>query len=451
MINNQNNTTKKRFAMAGASNRGLNSYGKPLVAGREMKELASNFGYGGEAANKGEIQKVAELVGVYDKNIGRARFVANELGVDAYEDFDNMIKTAKPDCVIVSTTDYSHAEYIIRALDAGCDVWCEKPMCINAEQCRAILEAERRNNRKIGVCFNVRYGTDATAIKQVVESGVLGDIYNVHLEWLLTKDYTGGHTGHGASYYRRWNAYMDQCGGLLLTKSTHHFDFVNWLIGGRPKRVSAFGKLRHYGKNGTFRGERCSNCEHTEKCPFYVKITDFMQKMYVDNEQYDGYKIDRCVFDEEIDSYDTMALNVEYDNGVIMSYSESSAAMYEGFKLFINGSNARLEVQIMSKGNGGLRDGETPPDFIRIIKTGDGQITTLEMPPEKPGDHGGSDDAFRRVLFLGEEPEFESQRATAIDGAYSILIGAAANKSIATGQIINIDELIGDPSLLDKE
>ena len=444
---------KKRFAMAGASNRGMRSYGKPLASGGETKGLAmgTNFGYGAGAANKEEIQKAAELVGVYDKNIGRAKFVAKELGVPAFEDFDDMLKTAKPDCVIVSTTDYSHAEYIIRSLDAGCEVWCEKPMCINAEQCRAILEAERRNNRKIGVCFNLRYGTFAPAIKKVVESGVLGEIYNVNMEWLLTKDYSAGHSGHGASYYRRWNAYMDQCGGLLLTKSTHHFDLVNWLIGGRPKRVSAFGKLRQYGKNGAFRGERCSNCEHTEKCPYYVKITPFMQQMYVDHEQYDGYKIDRCVFDEAIDTYDTMALTVEYDNGVIMAYSESSAAMYEGYKLFINGSEGRLEVQLIS--NGGLRKDEAPPQFMRIIKTGDGedQITNIDMPTIKSGDHGGGDDAFRRVLFLGEEPEFESQCAGAIDGAYSILIGAAANKSIATGQIVDIDELIGDPSLLDRE
>ena len=69
------------------------------------------------------------------------------------------------------------------------------------------------------------------------------------------------------------------------------------------------------------------------------------QKMFVDHEQFDGYKIDRCVYDEAIDTYDTMNLIVEYTNGVLMSYSESSAAMYEGFKLYINGSDARLEVQ----------------------------------------------------------------------------------------------------------
>ena len=440
---------KKRFVIAGTSNRGMNSYGKPLVPTVKKQEMGENFGYGDDSQNKKEFCDASELVGVYDINIGRARYVANQLNTVAYEDFDTMLQESKPDCVIVTSTDYSHAEYVIRALDAGYEVFCEKPMCINAEQCRAILEAEKRNNRKIGVCFNMRYMNEIIQIKQLVDSGVLGDIYNVHFEWLLTKDYSAGHSGHGASYYRRWNGYMEKCGGLLLTKSTHHFDFANWLIGSRPKRVSAFGKLREYGSNGKFRGERCSNCTHTAECPYYFQINQFNKEMFVDNEKYDGYKIDRCVFDEAIDTYDTMALNVEYENGVIMSYSESSAAMYEGFKMTINGSDARMEIQSFS--NGGLKDDEDPY-YIRVIKTGDPNenITTYKKAAAGEGGHGGSDDKFRRVLFLGEEPDFEAQRAGAVDGAYSILIGAAANESIRTGQIINIDELIGDPSLLDK-
>jgi len=439
---------KKRFVIAGTSNRGMNSYGRPLVTKREKHNLGENFGYGDDSTDKKEISEVCELAGVYDINIGRSKYVGEQLGVPAFDSFDEMLEVTKPHCVIVTSTDYSHAEYVVRALDAGCEVFCEKPMCINAEQCRAILEAEKRNNRKIGVCFNMRYQNDIIQIKQLVESGVLGEIYNVTLEWMLTKDYTAGHSGHGASYYRRWNAYMDQCGGLLLTKSTHHFDMVNWLIGGRPKRVSAFGKLREYGKNGKFRGERCSNCEHTKKCPYYRDLTTgFNKALYMDHEQYDGYKIDRCVFDEAIDTYDTMSLNVEYTNGVLMSYSESSAAMYEGFKLFINGSDARLEVQ--SFRNGGIKSDEKP-NFIRIIKTGEENITVIDRAPESIGGHGGADNAFRRVLFLNEEPQFESQKAGAIDGAYSILIGAAANESIKTGKIIDIDEFIGDASLLEK-
>ncbi|MBE6542251.1 MAG: Gfo/Idh/MocA family oxidoreductase [Ruminococcaceae bacterium] len=438
---------KKRFVIAGTSNRGMNSYGEPLVEMTKTQELGDNFGYGGDSANKNEISEASELVGVYDSNIGRAKYVAEQLGVTAYEDFDEMIKEAKPDCVIVTTADYAHAEYVVRALDAGCDVWCEKPMCINEEQCRAILEAERRNNRKIGVCFNMRYMGPFIMLKKLIDSGEIGEIYNVHFEWLLTQDYTGKHGGHGASYFRRWNAYMEKSGGLLITKSTHHFDVVNWLINGRPKRVSAFGKLRNYGKSGEFRGVRCSTCEHTDKCPYYVKITPFMQEMYVDHEKYDNYMIDRCAFDEEIDIYDTMSLTVEYDNDVVMAYSETSAAMYEGFKLYINGSKGRIEAQKFN--DGGTKEGEVP-EFIRVIKKGDFQVESYPLPPEGSGGHGGSDDAFRRVLFLGEEPEMESQRAGSIDGAYSILIGAAANESIKTGKIIDIDEFIGDSTLLDR-
>lgn len=442
---------KKRFVIAGASNRGYHSYGIPLAVQESKSEVGEedNFGYGAEFSDKNEINEAAELVGVYDSNIGRARYVAGKLNVAAYDDFDEMLRDAKPDCVIVTSTDYSHSEYVVRALDAGYEVFCEKPMCIDAKQCREILEAEKRNNRKIGVCFNMRYMNHMIQLKNLIDSGVLGKIYNVHFEWLLTKDYSDGHTGHGASYYRRWNAYMDQCGGLLLTKSTHHFDMINWLIGGRPKKVAAFGKLREYGSNGTFRAERCSKCEHKDKCKYYCPISDFMKEMYVDQEQYDGYMIDRCVYDEAIDSYDTMALTVEYTNGVLMAYSESSAAMYEGFKLNINGSDARIEVQLFHEG--GVKDGEHP-EYIRVIKTGDPNknIMSYEKEQDGKGGHGGSDDAFRRVLYLGEEPAYESQRAGAVDGAYSILIGAAANESIRTGQIIDIDELIGDSGLLDR-
>lgn len=440
---------KKRFVVVGASTRGFLSYGRPLADLPEDFNTRVLFGYGEDAADKDAILQKSELAGVFDTNLGRAKYVGDALGVPFYDDFDRMLEELRPDCLIVTTADYAHAEYIVRGLDLGYDVFAEKPMCISAEQCRAILEAEKRNDRKIGVCFNMRYDNVILRLKEIVDSGVLGQIYNVNLEWTLTKDYSEGHGGHGASYYRRWNAYMEKSGGLLLTKATHHFDMVNWLIGGRPKHVSAFGKLREYGKNGAFRAGRCMNCEHTHKCKYYHEISEFDKEMYVKNEAYDGYLIDRCVYDEAIDTYDTMALIVEYTNGTLMTYSESSAAMYEGFKMFINGSDARMEVQFFA--DGGVRSNEHP-DYIRIIKPGcaDENITVIDQLPPLPGDHGGADDAFRRVLFLGDEPQFAHQKADAIDGAYSILIGAAANESIKTGKVIDIDEFIGDASLLDR-
>ena len=140
--------TKKRFALVGASARGYLSYGMALSPVASGLNGNNAFDYGQISAHKKAIMEATELVGVFDINPGRVNFVAEKLGVSPYTDFDEMIRTAKPDCIIVATTDYSHAEYIVRGLDAGCEVFCEKPMCINAEQCRAILEAEKRNNRK---------------------------------------------------------------------------------------------------------------------------------------------------------------------------------------------------------------------------------------------------------------------------------------------------------------
>lgn len=420
---------KKRYVIAGTSNRAFHSYIEPLV-------------------KDPDISAAGEIVGLYDKNIGRAKYVASCYGgLPVYDDFDEMLRISKPDCVIVTCTDYAHATYIVKGLLAGCDVFTEKPMCITAQQCREILETEKKVGKRITVCFNARFEQDILALKQMVKTGVLGDIYNVHFEWLLTQNYRQG-SGHGASYYRRWNAYMAMCGGLLLTKATHHFDMANWLIGSKPKRVSAFGKLRNYGAAGRYpyRGERCSNCRYAKECPYYSEINEYMRHLYVENEQYDGYMIDRCVFDPEIDIYDTMSLNVEYENDVLMSYSESSAAMYEGFKIYINGSKGRLEAQRFA--SGGLRQDESP-DFMRVIDL-QNNVTTYARPADLPGEHGGADPGFRRVFFLGEEPILPEQRANSTDGAWSILIGAAANESIKTGKIITIDDFLGDGELLKR-
>lgn len=416
--------SRKRYALCGASARGYMAYANTLATDSVIREKA-------------------ELVGVFDINPGRARYISEHCGgVPSFTDIDEMMRVTKPDCVIIATVDAYHAEYAIRTLAMGVDVFCEKPMAVTAESIRAILEAERKYNRRIGVCFNMRYMRHIMLLKRLVDDGVVGDVYNVHYEWLLTANPKQGM--HGATYFHRWNRYMDKCGGLLLTKATHHFDAANWLIGQKPVRVAGFGRLNRYGKAGEFRGKYCTGCEHAHECRFYYPMVEFQQKFYGDNAVYDGYRTDKCAFDEDIDCYDTMALTVEYDGGAIMTYSECSAAMYEGFRISINGSKGRVEAAFYK--TGGLAEGETP-DYVRIVDL-DGKVTLLPFPPAGEGEHGGADEAFMRVLFLGEAPQMPSQRADSVDGALSALIGVAGNRAIATGRVVSIDELIGDASLL---
>ena len=229
----------KRYALAGASSRGLYMYGKAISE---------------------RFTDSAKLVGVYDINPVRSNLLSRECGnVPVFNTFDEMMASAKPDCVIVTTVDRFHHEYIIRALEAGCDAITEKPMTIDDARCRAILDAEKRTGRHVTVTFNYRFAPYVTRIKELLREGAIGEVYSVDFEWILD-------TRHGADYFRRWHRRKDNSGGLLVHKATHHFDMINWWVEDDPMLVYATGSRRFYGPSRRERGERCSTCAYTRTC-----------------------------------------------------------------------------------------------------------------------------------------------------------------------------------------
>lgn len=152
------------------------------------------------------------------------------------------------DRVIVTTPDVFHADYVVAALEAGADAVVEKPLTTTEDGVRRIADAVERTGRDVLVTFNYRYAPRNSALKQLIASGEIGDVTSVHFEWLLD-------TAHGADYFRRWHRQKENSGGLLVHKSSHHFDLVNWWISGIPTRVFASGGLRFYGaENAAARG-----------------------------------------------------------------------------------------------------------------------------------------------------------------------------------------------------
>src|SRR3712207_3483831 len=103
---------------------------------------------------------LVEFVGVCDSNQGRAELGSKALGnapVYLARDFDRMIAETKPDKVIVTTKDSTHHEYIVRALELGCDVITEKPMTTDETKTQAILDAQKKTGKDVIVTFNYRY------------------------------------------------------------------------------------------------------------------------------------------------------------------------------------------------------------------------------------------------------------------------------------------------------
>ncbi|MFA6292321.1 MAG: Gfo/Idh/MocA family oxidoreductase [Victivallales bacterium] len=407
----------------------------------------------------------AELVALCDPAVTRCHDANKYFGANAvcYDDYDRMLSEAKPDLVIVVSPEHVHTDQIVKALDAGCEVATEKPLCTKAEEAVRILDAQKRNGKKVFMGFNYRHIPLCSKIKETILSGAIGTPVSADLTWYL--DYRG----HGASYFRRWHRLMEKSGGLLITKATHHFDLANWWLGDRPESVFSLCALNFFGKGkGKFKGTRCRDCAHKNECEFFFDVDDKIRRS-----RELGYKVnivrdyegDTCVFSDDIDIYDTMAVMVRYNNGAILNYSLNASVPFEGWNLAINGTKGRLESKItdnkpspgwqqkyqiadpdgrLLKGKG-FRITDWPAEYNIHVMPHYGDDYEIK-PPNIADGHGGGDfkifDALFKGTLAGGDPL--GLYASAIDGVSSMIIGAAANKSAATGQPVEIKDMIGD-------
>jgi len=402
----------------------------------------------------GQFPDTCELVALCDNNEGRLQMrakwaLAYGIEVKTYKDdaFDQMIAGAKPDVVIVTTKDCTHDHYICRAMQLGCDVMTEKPMTTDEHKCQRILDTQRETGRRCTVTFNYRYSPPRTQVKDLLMSGVIGDVVSVDFHWLLD-------TRHGADYFRRWHRQKRNSGGLLVHKATHHFDLVNWWLSAVPETVYASGTRNFYRPETaeryglTNRSERCLDCPEAEKCPFYLDLRAYprLKSQYLDNERYDGYFRDRCVFGADIDIEDTMDLVVDYRNGARMSYSLHSFMPWEGYIVAFNGTKGRIQhvcqESVYISGDGSvpgqlLPEGTTIRIFPHFRPGYEVEVWRSE------GGHGGADPVMVNDLFASSPPGDKYKRAAdQRAGAWSILTGIAANRSMESGRPIRIEELV---------
>jgi predicted dehydrogenase len=405
----------------------------------------------------------AEYVGVCDSNLGRVELakanIKNDFGKDVpgydAKEFDRMIAEVKPDCVIVTTMDSKHHEYICRAMELGCDVITEKPMTIDAEKCRKILETEKATGKNCTVTFNYRYAPPRTQIKHLLMSGVIGNILSVDFHWMLN-------LSHGADYFRRWHRNKKNSGGLMVHKATHHFDLINWWLSTVPDRVFASGHRRFYTPETANnlglvkRTERCHDCPEADNCNFHLDLAqgDSMKKLYLDCEQYDGYFRDRCVFSPDIDIEDSMNVIVDYRNGAKMTYSLNAFMPWEGYTVTFNGSTGRIEHKCEESVY--INADDTVPGMLKKEGTWTRVYPHWATPYEVEiwqgeGGHGGADPVMLDYIFAPEEQATDNYMRAADQraGAWSILTGIAANHAMRENRPVRIDELVSDIPLPD--
>jgi len=372
-------------------------------------------------------------------------------------EFDRMIAEQKPDTVIVTSVDRTHHRYICRALELGCDAITEKPMTVDAGKCQQIIDTVQTTGRNLTVTFNYRYAPRNTRVKEIIRSGVVGDIVSVHFEWLLD-------TSHGADYFRRWHRDKRNSGGLMVHKATHHFDLMNWWIDSYPTVVYAQGGLSFYGReNAEERGvtqfySRSRGSDIAARDPFALKVTEKdtrLRGLYYDAENEDGYHRDQSVFGDGISIEDSMSVMVQYRNRAVMTYSLNAFCPWEGYRVCFNGTKGRLEFNVVEKSyvSGGYEDFNMPgmrelegekktlvPEIIFQPQFGKPQVIDYEQGDK--GGHGGGDVRLLNHVFRGAEDDPLGHAAGYFDGAASIMTGISANESMKTGQPVTVNSLV---------
>ena len=397
-----------------------------------------------------------DLVGICDTNPQRIRYYQDFIARQKFnretpgflsQDFDDMILTTRPDFVIVTTVDALHHEYIIRSLRLGCNVITEKPMTTSGANCREIIKAVDETGLDVKVAFNYRWGSGVSRGKELLQGSAIGRIHHVSLQYLLDTD-------HGADYFRRWHRNREMSGGLIIHKATHHFDLVNWWIDSVPSTVYGAGKLAFYGNNNgpseIYGEDRNYGYGIETSNPFDIDLSSSkkLDGLYLQAQRHDGYRRDQDVFSEGISIEDTMSVVVKYRSGVHLSYSLVAYSSMEGFVVTFHGDSGRLHYEEIHRQR-------TRIDKIgRAIDTDEDQWSSKvtlqkifepaveEIIESSEGGHGGADPQMLDYLFAASKVvDYLGRNAGHQQGAASMLIGDAANKSFQDGREHSIEDI----------
>jgi predicted dehydrogenase len=352
------------------------------------------------------------------------------------------------DLVLICTKDDMHYAPCMQAIDKGYDILLEKPVAQTARECVDIALAAKKKGVKILVCHVLRYTKFFGKIKEIVRSGQIGDVMSViHVEGV-------GNVHQSHSYVRgNWHSEAESA-PMLLAKSCHDIDIVQWILDKRCKRVQSFGNLSHFNEKYAPEGApvRCidGGCHVEDSCPYNCR------KLYYDDKNNAWFRgactrtfsqTDKptdeevmralsttdyglCVYHANNDVVDHQVVNMEFEDGATVSFT-MNAFNRGGRRIHLYGTKGELE---------GRMSGET----ITVYTFEDKQ--TREIPVRSPDEtivsgHGGGDSGIVYELYDYLGDNYTGYTAADIDiSVKNHLIGFAAEKSRRMGTVENIDD-----------
>lgn len=419
-----------------------------------MKKLkAILIGAGGRGKNYTDIMKNMsekyQVVAVAEPINSRREYIRDyhNLNEDmCFTDWKPLIEKGKiADFAIISTMDRDHYAPAIAAIDAGYDLLLEKPIAPTPEECIKICKHAKKKGKKVVICTVLRYTPIFKTLKDMIDSGKLGRVMSI------THEECVGNLHQSHSFVRGNWGNEERSSSMLLQKSCHDMDILQWLVGKRLKKVQSFGTLSYFNKANAPEGapDYCiQGCPHADTCHYNaVKIylgenridwfiaaatkeidaTDEMIKDAITNTQYG-----KCVYKCDNNVVDHQTVNLLFEDDITVTFG-MNAFNKGGRYIHIMGTEGEVNAAL---------DGDAPIKFYNFTT-----CETEEIPMSGKdgisGGHGGGDEGIVYDLYEYLNDTYEGKSVPDIeDSTINHLITFAAEESRLTNTVVDFDEYI---------
>ena len=389
-----------------------------------------------------------EVVAVADLKDVRRNYIKENFNLsdeNCYVTAEELLeKPRMADIAIVATQDRLHFDIAIKAIEKGYNLLLEKPAAPTPEECVAIEQAAHKNGVFVLICHVLRYTPFFKTIKKIIDDGRIGKIKNiVHVEGV-------GDLHYSHSYVRGDWHNTAESSPMLLAKSCHDIDIIQWLVGEKCTKVQSFGSLTYFCSDNKPDGAPAfcvDGCPHEETCP-YSAIKLYRQRQ-VKWFAIQGSKIHnptendiekliretnygRCVFQCDNDVVDQQVVNMEFESGTTASFT-MSAFNKGGRKIRIMGTKGELEA-IM---------GEENITIFNFITREYEEVSIKDNVADESiaGGHGGGDAGIVRTLCQMMTGRYVGNNIADITASVeNHLITFAAEESRLSNTVISMDD-----------
>ena len=392
-----------------------------------------------------------ELVGMADPEEARRKHFHEKFGIPeerCYLGWKEILAEPKmADVAIIATVDTMHYEPALLAIEKGYDLLLEKPVAPTAKECADIAAAARKKGTKVLVGHVLRYAPFFCKVKELVMDGAVGEVVSVD-------QVEGVGNVHFSHSYVRGNWHKEsESAPMLLAKSSHDLDMIQWIVDKPCKKISSFGSLTHFVAKNAPEGApvRCcdGNCPVGDTCPYncskhYVDfktnprrriITRGFTDRYYDPTDEDVMHALRntdyglCVYHANNDVVDHQVVNMEFEGGITATLNVN-AFNKGGRYIRVYGTKGELYAHAASDQITVYHFESNKTDIIKIDRT-DESIN---------GGHDGGDQGLVKELHQFLSGDYKGYRAADIDvSVRNHFLAFAAEASRHEGVIVDMD------------